>query len=180
MRFLVHWMAPLFVGLAATALSAEWATVPSESTIGFTAFSRMHDVDGRFGSWAFSGKISDDWKGTGRLVLRADSVDSGSAKRDAHLKNGDFFDAARYPELVYEIDSARSTGDRLLLSGKLTIRGISRPLNLDLARSVQGSRAELTGETVINRKDFGISYSSMMNPIKDDVKLKFRVVLAHK
>lgn len=173
-------LVPFLFAVSATTLSAEWATVPAESTIGFTAFSRMHDVDGKFASWTFTGKIGDDWKGQGRITLRSDSVESGNAKRDTHLKNEDFFDVAGHPVISYDIDRAEVKGDHLLLTGKLTIRGVSRPVSLDLLRTVNGSRAELSGETLIKRQDYGMTYSSMINPIKDEVKLKFRVVLVHK
>jgi len=163
--------------LSTGALSAEWKVQPEASTIAFTAYSRMHDADGLFKQWAFDGKISDNWTGTGKIVIKTASVDTANAKRDAHLKNEDFFNVEKHPEAVFTIEQAELKGDRLLLTGKLTMVGVTKPLTLDLKRTVSGNSAELSGETMIKRSDFGITYSSMINPIKDEVKLVFKVAL---
>lgn len=174
MKELTLLVAVLFAG---GALSADWRVQPESSKIGFTAFSRMHDVEGLFKEWAFSGRIRNNWTGQGKIVIKTASIDTENAKRDAHLKNEDFFNVSKHPEAVFTIEKAEVKGNRLNISGKLTMLGVTKPVSFQLERKVSGNTAVLSGETKINRKDFGMDYDSFMNPIEDEVKVTFKISL---
>ncbi|TGK15351.1 YceI family protein [Leptospira fluminis] len=107
-------------------------------------------------------------------------MNSGSEKRDNHLADPEFFDIAKFPEAIYHIDSVRLTGDTLAIKGRLSLHGVERPLDLDLQRKKDTSDLVLVGETTLQQKDFGMVYSSLINPIKSEVALKFHIVLTKK
>src|SRR5689334_22110485 len=58
------------------------------------------------------------------------TVDTNVAQRDEHLKSPDFFDAAHHPKMTFVSKEIRPQGERLLVIGDLTIRGVTRPLTL--------------------------------------------------
>lgn len=151
-----------------------------KSRIGFTAYSRIHDVDGQFMAWRFEGKIGDDFRGKGKIVIQLMSVNSGNQKRDKHLRDPDFFDIARFPDAVYHIDSTRLTSETLEITGRLSLHGVEKPINLNLQRKKDALGWVLVGETILHQKDFGMVYSSLINPVKSEVRLKFHIVLVKK
>lgn len=161
-------------------LQAEWMVDPAQSRIGFVAFSRIHDAEGLFEAWRFDGTIGEDFKGAGTVTVKLSSVNSGNAKRDAHLLNQDFFDVSRFPEAVYRIEAARLEGDVVRLSGKLSLHGVERPLGISLSRRQMADGWDLSGEAMLPRRDFGMDYDSFINPIKNDVRLKIHLVLKRK
>jgi len=108
---------------------------------------------------------------------KIDSVNTKNSDRDGHLKSKDFFNAAEYPELIFQ--SKSFDGERLI--GDLTIRGITREVILDvdyngIALDPYGQTKagfEISGE--INRKDFNLSWNAVTEAgsivVSDSVKL---------
>jgi len=93
------------------------------------------------------------------------SVDSGSQPRDDHLRSADFFDAVRHPTATFSGRAANWQGNRGLLTGELTIRGITRPLTLQaeylgqVADPWGGQRAIFTAAGSLNREDWGLTWN---------------------
>ncbi len=99
-------------------------------------------------------------------VIDANTINTRNEERDAHLKSGDFLDAARFPTLTFQSKEFRTRNGRLQISGDLTIRAITREVVLD----VDGPTAEIkdpwgrlrvgaTATTTINRKDWGLVWN---------------------
>ena len=76
----------------------------------------------------------DDFTKAHKILFKADinSIDTNNAQRDTHLKSNDFFSADKYPELQFVGKKYGKVGDKYLLQGDLTIRNITKPLNLDV------------------------------------------------
>jgi polyisoprenoid-binding protein YceI len=159
------------------ALFAEWKVVNEKSSIGFTAYSRMHDVDGVFKKWDFSGKVNDDLTGQGKISIDIASIDTNDGKRDKHLRKDDFFNVPAFPKATYEIKTMKASGDKVDVTGVLTIMGTSKPLNMSLKKNTKGSETELTGQADINRIEFGVKGNSGMNPIQDKATIKVKITL---
>ncbi len=90
------------------------------------------------------------------------------ADRDNHLRSADFFDVANYPKLTFKSTSIqKKDGDKYKLIGDLTIRGTSRPIELDmeyggLMKDPWGNTKvgfELTGK--FHRKDYGLNWNAI-------------------
>jgi polyisoprenoid-binding protein YceI len=93
------------------------------------------------------------------------SIETGAEARDNHLKSADFFDAENHPRLSFESTGFEKKGDKYVLKGDLTIRGVTRPVELDVeflgvekdpfyGKTKAGF--ELNGK--IMRKDFGLQW----------------------
>lgn len=133
-------------------------------------FSMLH---GQFNQT--SGTLTmDRAKGTGSLdvTVRIDSIDTGNARRDKDLMAPDFFDAAKYPTMTYR--STRvvfADKDRATVYGKLTLRGVTRPLTLNVTRIHCASNPFGPGERCgfdavgkLSRSAFGVSGDAKMIP----------------
>lgn len=105
-----------------------------------------------------------------QFTAQVNSIDTGNADRDAHLKGADFFDAQQFPEIRFVSTAFRklnNTGD-YVLEGQLTIRGITRPVSFQVryAGSVKDPwgnlRAAFSVEGKINRKDWGLNWNAML------------------
>src|SRR4249919_3389270 len=99
--------------------------------INHLGFSTMH---GRFG--ATTGKITLDAaarSGSIEITIDATSIDTGHAKRDAHLKSEEFFNVGKFPTLAYKATKLKFDGDKLTgADGELTLLGVTKPVSLAL------------------------------------------------
>jgi len=113
----------------------------------------------------FSGTIHGA-EGTINGVVDATSITTFDADRDAHLQSPEFFDTQRYPELTFASTSVELDGDELVVSGDLTIKGVSKPVALrgELRGPENdpwgGERIGLALETTIDRTDFGLEWNA--------------------
>jgi len=113
----------------------------------------------------FSGTIHGA-EGTINGVVDATSITTFDADRDAHLQSPEFFDTTRYPELTFASTSVELDGDELVVSGDLTIKGVSKPVALrgELRGPENdpwgGERIGLALETTIDRTDFGLEWNA--------------------
>lgn len=94
------------------------------------------------------------------------SVDTGQPQRDGHLRNDDFFSADKYPEATFRSTRVELDGpEAAKVHGDLTIRGVTKPVVLDVEFEGQGKdaygkqRAGFTATTTINRLDYGIQWN---------------------
>lgn len=101
-------------------------------------------------------------------TIKTASFDSGDAKRDGHVRGEDFFDVEQFPEISFVPNGLVSNGENYDLSGDLTIKGVTLPVSLEtefngVAVDPFGTtRAGVSAETTISRKDFGLTWNSML------------------
>jgi polyisoprenoid-binding protein YceI len=110
-------------------------------------------------------------------VIDASSINTGTAKRDTHLKSADFFDVEKYPNITFKL--TKVDGDTVY--GDLTIHGITKEVKLDFENNGVGqdpfgnTRVGLALSGEIDRKDFGLVYNTALETggvlIGEDVKL---------
>jgi polyisoprenoid-binding protein YceI len=174
----------------ATATQTKWAIDPTHSEVQFKVKHLViSTVTGSFKK--FSGEVvsdGDDFNNaTTTLNIDVDSIDTNQADRDGHLKSDDFFSAAQHKTITFNGKLTKSGGD-YKLTGDLTIRGVSKPVTLDVefggvVKDPWGNIKagfELNGK--INRKDFGLAWSALTEAggmvVGDDVKLHMNIELA--
>lgn len=128
-------------------------------------------VRGKFTRWsgAVLAEDGDEARAALDVVIDASSIDTGVADRDTHLKSPDFLDVARYPEITFKAERPERLGpERLRVSGVLTIRGVARPVVLDVEYAGRTKdpwgheRAGFTAKTSIDRKDFGLTWNQLL------------------
>ncbi|MEU9191181.1 YceI family protein [Streptomyces sp. NPDC048484] len=123
----------------------------------------MVTVKGAFSGVTGEGEVQPDGTARGVVTLDAASLDTKNAKRDAHLRGADFFDAERHPSLVFAIrDAVLRQDDTLEVNGELTVRGVSRPQSAT-ARVTESSAdaLTLTTEFTVDRERFGLSWNQL-------------------
>lgn len=172
-------------------MTEQFSIDPAHSTIGFTTKHMMvTTVRGKFNEFTGAVELTDGQPETARaeFTIQAASIDTGVGQRDDHLRSPDFFDAAQYPELTYRSTSIRPQGGgRYLAEGDLTIRGVSRPLSLELevgerVRDPWGNeRVGLSARGKINRKDWGLNWNQVLEAgrllVSEEVKLEIDAAL---
>ena len=145
---------------------------PAHSRIGFSVRHAMvTTVRGSFGS--YDSRLYFDGRNPARsradIVLHTASVDTGVEQRDAHLVGRDFLDAATYPRMTFTSTAVHLAGkDVYRMTGDLTIRGITHPVELDLTYIGHVTdpfgyeRVGFDGTTTINRSDWGLTYNARL------------------
>jgi polyisoprenoid-binding protein YceI len=123
------------------------------------------------------------------FTAKLDSITSGNADRDTHLKSPDFFDAANHPEIKFVSTSVKpgDSKDEYELTGNLTVKGTTKPikLNVEFGGIVVdpwgNTKAGFTITGKINRKDFGLTWTAMTEAgglvVSDEVKINCGVEL---
>ncbi|MGW4326075.1 YceI family protein [Nocardia sp. CY41] len=151
-------------GTANALTAGTWAIDPAHSTLGFSVRHLMvSKVRGRFTD--FSGKlvIGEDGSASAEAEIRVDSVTTDNEQRDAHLRTADFFQAEQFPVATFKSTGFRVNGDDFVVDGEFTIRGVTKPVSLEVEflgvnpGMGQGPVAGFEAKTVINRRDFGIT-----------------------
>jgi polyisoprenoid-binding protein YceI len=123
----------------------------------------MVSVKGAFTSVRGQGEVRPDGSATGTVTLDATSLDTKNPKRDAHLRQADFFDTDNHPEITFEVSGAeRLDGDAVRVSGGLTLRGVTKPLSFTGRLAEVGADSlVLEAEFTVDRTDFGITWNQM-------------------
>ena len=138
-----------------------WSIDPVHSSLGFAVkHSGVMTFRGDFAE--YDAKLAD-----GRLegTAKVASVRVDEPNLAAHLQTPDFFDAERHPELRFVSSSIERDGETVSVSGDLTLRGRTHPV--ELAGTVVGPIEDAYGkqrigfdlETTVNRRDYGIDWS---------------------
>jgi polyisoprenoid-binding protein YceI len=97
--------------------------------------------------------------------IDATSINTRDEARDNHLRSADFFEVEKHQEITFVSTALRQNGNDYILSGDLTIHGVTRPVELALefngvnADPWGGLRAGFSAETEINRSDYDITFN---------------------
>ena len=154
-----------------TPVPGDYVLDKAHTTIEFVARHLMiSKVRGRFTEFDGSIRIADDPEQSELdISVGAASVNTSEPNRDAHLTSADFFDADKYPKLTFRSTKVEHAGDTAWkLTGDLTIRGVTRPVTLDVeflgvSVSPWGTRPfgfEATTEK--DREDWGLTWNQAL------------------
>lgn len=158
----------LFIASAITrSFAADTYNVDTNhSTIGFSVSHLLiNNVHGKFDEFSASVVVENNTVTGAKGTIQVKSIDTGIAKRDAHLRTPDFFDAAKYPTITFVSKRAEKQGDETVLIGDFTMRGVTKEIALPVKLSGPitdpwgGTRIGLHAKTKVNRKEYGISYN---------------------
>ncbi|MFI6856179.1 YceI family protein [Streptomyces sp. NPDC050416] len=171
------------------ALTGDYTIDPAHSTIGFVARHAMvTNVKGSFQD--FTGTLhldgTDPSRSTASLDVVMDSIETGNADRDGHLKSSDFFKADEFPAMTFRSTRAEALGgDDYRITGDLTILGTTRPLTIDLefngaAKDPFGNeRVGFEGKAEILRSEWGLTWNAALETggvlVSDKIKLNFDI-----
>lgn len=148
------------------------------SHLGFTAQNGQFDT--------ISGKLTLDpanpKNSSVNITIDAASIDSGWDARDDHLRNEDFFNVDKYPEITFVSTQVKPTGKKTaIVTGNLTILGISKPVDLQITLNKAAPHpfkkdkflVGFSGTATIKRSDWGMTRS--IPGVGDEVKIRIEV-----
>jgi polyisoprenoid-binding protein YceI len=136
----------------------------------------------------FTARLSDE---SGQPVLtgavKVESVEVPVDQLKGHLQGPDFFDAERNPEITFTASNVQQDGERLVVAGDLTMRGVTKPVEATgtIAGPAQyfdgNDRIAIELETTVNRTEFGINWNAPIpsggNALADDVTITVELQL---
>lgn len=130
-------------------------------------------------------------KSSVEAVIDATTVTTNDASRDEHLRGPDFFDVTKFPTLTFKSTRVEKSGDGLKLTGDLTIRGVKKPVVLQLdgfdveSKDPYGNvKRGGTATTKIARKDFGLKWNAALETggvaVGEEVSITLEIELVKK
>lgn len=173
---------------AAAATAATYTIDAAHSSVGFKVRHMMvSKVTGSFGE--FSGTVEyvegqpAQWAAA--ATIKSASVNTNDVKRDGHLRNADFFDAEKYPEITFASTGVSKKGDGWVLAGDLTMHGVTKPVALDLEFNGAitdpwgNDRIGFSARGKLDRRDYGITYNTVLDKggvaVSDEVELLLEI-----
>ncbi|HEX8761251.1 MAG TPA: YceI family protein [Pseudonocardiaceae bacterium] len=170
-------------------LSGDYVLDPAHSRIGFVARHAMvTKVRGSFNEFEGTGYFdaADPSRSHLEVTIKAASIDTRNADRDAHLRTNDFFDMETYPEIRFVSTAVERVDETTYrVSGDLTIKGVTRPVTIDFEYTGSAvdpfgnQRLGLEGTTTVNRRNWGINWNAALDAggvlVGEKVLLEFEV-----
>ena len=153
-------------------LTGTWTLDDTHTRLGFvTRHAMVTKVRGSFND--FTGTVTVPEAGISgaeaKVTINATSIDTRNADRDGHLKSNDFFDMETYPELTFDSTSIAANGDGGVdVTGDLTIKGNTKSITIPFGYEGTATdpfgnlRAGFEGKTVIERKDFDLTWNAAL------------------
>ncbi|HWJ30244.1 MAG TPA: YceI family protein [Flavisolibacter sp.] len=172
-------------------MAIQWKIDPTHSEILFKVKHLMiTTVTGSFKQFDLTVDTeTEDFATAKKIVFTADinSIDTNNEQRDNHLKSADFFNAEEYAQLRFVGTKYEVKGDEAKLHGELTIKGITKPLTVNVefgGTVVDPYGQEKAGFTVngkISRKEFGLTWNAVTEAgsvvVSDEIKIHAEVQL---
>ena len=172
----------------AQATKTAWKIDPSHSTIEFSAKHMMFTtVKGRFADVDGTITTQDDTPGTATVdvTMQAASIDTRTEMRDNHLRSADFLDVEQFPTVTFKSTKIAGSKEKFSVTGDLTIRGVTKRVSIDFEFTGSAvdpfgnTRVGFEGETVINRKDWGVNFNAALEAggvlVSENITLEFEI-----
>jgi len=166
-----------------------WTVDPMHTQVEFSAkHMGIMTVKGHFTGVqaAINFNENDFTASTVEATIDAGTLTTNDERRDGHLKSPDFLDVEKFPTIAFKSTRIEHAAhDQYKMTGDLTIRGVTRPVTLEVVYSGQGKdpmgnmHAGFSAHTTINRKDWGLNWNVALETggllVGEDVKLALEV-----
>ena len=176
----------------ATTTTTKWAIDPAHSEVQFKVKHLMiSTVTGSFKQFGAEAQLEGDDLTNAQVSFWADtaSIFTNDEKRDAHLRSPDFFDSEQFPKLTFTSTRIEGSGSNWKVTGDLTIKGVTKPVTLDVEWSGQAkdpwgnTKAGLNLSGKIDRKEWGLTWNAALETggvlVSEEVRILCEVQLAH-
>ena len=188
-RMITLGLLALLIATTGAVQAAEFEIDASHSAVTFQVkHLTISKVNGSFtdvaGKFTFTEGDPASW--SSEATIQIASVNTGNEKRDDHLRNEDFFDAAQFPLMTFKSTRVEmEDGSEGKMYGELTMHGVTQSVVLDLEYNGSvtdpwgNDRAGFSATGKIKRKDWGLTYNSALESggmvIGDEVKISLEV-----
>jgi polyisoprenoid-binding protein YceI len=151
-------------------IAGTWTIDPVHSEVGFTVRHMMvSKVRGKFNT--FGGDIvttENPFESSVTAEIDLSSIDTGNVDRDNHIRSADFFEVDSHKVMSYRSTGIRVNGDDFVLDGELSLKGVTKPVSLQLELGgfgqdpYGGTRTGFTASGEIKRSDFGVDFNAVL------------------
>jgi polyisoprenoid-binding protein YceI len=174
----------LALALPCAAAATDYSVRPDASKLGFSTTFQGESFNGQFGQWTAAISYDNGNLASSKFDVEVNlaSAKTGDNDRDTALPGTDFFDVAKFPKAHFVTTGFRKNGARVIADGNLTLRGVTKPVSLDVSFQPQGSGATLDVDGTVKRLDFGVGTGDYADTsvIGGDVKISAHLQLAPK
>ena len=174
----------LAFALPGVAAATDYTVQPAASQLGFSAVFQGESFDGHFGQWTATISYDPGDLATSKFdvtVILA-SVKTGDSDRDSALPGKAFFDIAQFPDAHFVSTGFHRNGGQVIADGKLSMRGVTKPVSLDITFKPNTSGGTLDVAGTVKRLDFGVGSGDYADTsvIGADVKISAHLQLVAK
>ena len=169
----------------ALAQTSAWVSDPNHSEVDFTiTHMSISKVHGRFGNVKATivYNEADVTKSTVTATIGVDTVDTGVQLRDNDIKSPSYFDVASFPAATFTSTGVAKNGNKLTVTGNLTLHGVTKPVVLDVegpSGPAQGMdhkpHVGFSATTTISRTAFGVASGMPAVMLGDEVTLTIEI-----
>lgn len=174
----------LALALPCAAVATDYTVQPAASTLGFSSSFQGEAFHGQFGQWtaAISYDAAKLASSKFDATVTLASVKTGDKDRDGALPGSDFFNVAKFPQAHFVTTGFHQNGAQVIADGNLTLRGVTRPVSLNVTFKPQANGATLDVAGTVKRLDFGVGTGDYADTsvIGADVKINAHLQLAPK
>ena len=154
-------------------MTIQYKIDPSHSSANFSIKHMMiSKVHGGFDkiSGSFTYDIANPENSKVQADIEVGSINTRESQRDVHLKSADFFDAEKYPSIIFNSKSFKINGiDNFIVIGELTLRGETREVRIEVEGPTKeikdpwgNIKTALSASTKISRKEFGLTWNAAL------------------
>lgn len=176
-------------GKSSGPVAGNYALDPMHSSVGFEIpHLVVSTVEGKFKVFEGTVDVQPDFSNS-KLNASVDiaSLDTGTEKRDDHLKSPDFFDVKKFAKMTFVSSKIKGKPENFKLEGDLTIRDKTKKVTFDakylgaVKDGYGNEKIAFRATTKINRKDFGLTWSSVVEAgpvVGDEVTIELKIQAA--
>jgi len=171
--------------------NTKWVIDPTHSEVGFKIKHLMiTNVSGKFEGVEAEVQTEDEDFATAKIQakIKTGSINTNNLQRDEHLRNSDFFEVEKHPEILFTSTRIEKIdNDNFVLHGNLILKGITKPIRLNVeyggtTKDPWGNEKAgfvITGK--INRSEFGLSFNAALETgglvLGEEVKIHSEIQL---
>jgi len=144
---------------SSVAAVTSWTVDKAASRIAWSTTFQGEAINGGFAGYTAQITFDPDMldKSHVKVAIDLSSVASGDNDRDGTLKSDQFFNVASFPKAVYEASKfTRSDATHFIAHGKLSLHGVSRPLDLPFSLTINNGTADMSGAIDLDRTAFSV------------------------
>jgi polyisoprenoid-binding protein YceI len=158
-------------------IAQNWEVVPKESKVSFKIKNAGINAEGFFGEFAADIKFDLEHLENGhvRAIIKTESIDTGVKMRDRHIKEIEYLNCHKFPEIVFNSMRIIKTSDgKYLIEGNLTIKDVTKKIKIPYSFAEYNGKGTFKGSMALNRRDFGVGDKSWT--LSDDLVVEISLV----
>ena len=184
MKRLSSLIVSLALALPGGALATDYSVQPAASKLGFSGSFQGAAFNGSFSQWTAAISYDPAQLASSKfdVTVQLASVKTGDSDRDSALPGTDFFNVAKFPKAHFVSTGFRHAGTQVIADGQLSLRGVTKPVSLNMTFAPQAKGAMLDVVGTVKRLDFGVGGGDYADTsvIGADVKINAHLVLLPK